>query len=167
MQTPESRRDQLQGLAGWLIIVPIVLAILFGCGQLALLGGAPARRLDTSSKLTADYAAWEYVIIPPVSTAIVQEALRDQARETPGAEPAEITPVVTALAFWPTTPAPISNISPTPSATPTDTPPPASPTAFSVPIDTDTPAPTLTVPPTDTETPPPSAFLRQSPLRAT
>jgi len=45
MQTPESRRDQLQGLAGWLIIVPIVLAILFGCGQLALIGGAPARRL--------------------------------------------------------------------------------------------------------------------------
>src|SRR3990172_858045 len=101
MQTPESRRDQLQGLASWLFIVPIVLAILFGCGQLALTGGAPAARLDTRSKLTADYSAWEYVIIPPVSTDIIQEVLRDQARETPGGETRGITPAVNGRAFWP------------------------------------------------------------------
>src|SRR5574341_129974 len=122
MQTPESRRDQLQGLAGWLFIVPIVLAILFGCGQLALTGGAPAARLDTRSKLTADYSPWEYVIIPPVSTAIIQEVLRDEAHATPGSEPKEIVPVITA------TPPVIVEISPTPSASPTETPVPASPT---------------------------------------
>ncbi len=170
MQTPASRRELLRGLAGWLIIVPVVLLILFGCGQLALVGGASPTRTDTRSRLVAEYNAWEYVVIPAVNPDIIDEILRDDAREVTGT-PAVSTqePVGTAIAFWPTaTPTPRSvNPPPSPTATIADTPPPP-PTDTAVPAPSDTPVPptptppdTATFTPTSTPTrrpPPPPTF---------
>ena len=46
----EDTQEHLRSLARWLIIVPLILILLFGCGSLALLETRPAFA-DTRSQL--------------------------------------------------------------------------------------------------------------------
>jgi hypothetical protein len=137
-------RGQLRELAGWLIIVPVVLLILFGCGQLALLRQPPVTYADTRSQLSADYHPWTPVVFAAVSTEIVSEILQDY-----GQDPTDPQIIVTASPFWPTQVGgtPIAFI-PTKTATPT-----VLPTATHTPVPSDTSAPTPTpATPTATQT---------------
>jgi hypothetical protein len=87
-------------LARWLIIVPMVLLLLFGCSHLALLAAPPLPTADTRSKLQANYSPWLLATIPAINPDIVTAVAHDQATEVPA-------PVTVTASFW-STPQPTS-----------------------------------------------------------
>src|SRR5688572_11286784 len=147
-ETHPSFRRQWQDLPRWLIIVPLVLVLLFGCSHLALLAAPPVPNIDTRSKLRADYAAWSPAIIPAISAAIVTEIVRDQA--TPGKN-GQILPPITVTAFW-STPTPTNLVANPPLASDTPSGPTLTATLASTSTRTLTPTVTRTLTPTFTRT---------------
>jgi len=163
----------LVGVVGIHLAVSLAFA---GPGRLALPG-------SLASRLRADYSAdpVDAVVLKPLSTAIVEEVIRDQQKQpapgtttpaprsptaTRGAQPTPtFSPVPPSPTRTPTVPRTIvatHTASPSPRATATASPSPsrtstAAPTATSVPPPTDTrrPRPTDTPPPQPTNTSPP------------
>lgn len=76
---PEPGTHRLS-LVRWLLIGPVVLLILLGCGQLALLGAARASAPSIRSMLAADYRPWSPAKFRPVDPAIIDEVRRDEGR---------------------------------------------------------------------------------------
>ncbi|HEY46284.1 MAG TPA: hypothetical protein G4O14_05825, partial [Anaerolineae bacterium] len=113
----EETQKQLRDLARWLLIVPLILLLLFGCGSLALLE-TRAAEADTRSQMQADYSEWPFMVIQPINPEIVDEIKRDIERyEEP--EEGEPEPVVIPGPFW-NTPTPEPTSTPTPGVQPTD-----------------------------------------------
>ena len=107
----EETQKQLRELARWLLIVPLILQLLFGCGSLALLE-TRAAEADTRSQLQADYSQWPFMVIQPINPEIVEEVKRDKERYE---DPEEEEPEVVPGPFWNTpTPTPESMSTPTP-----------------------------------------------------
>jgi hypothetical protein len=56
-----------------LVLLPVMFLLIYACSQTAHLGvGYPVPSV-ISSNLQATYAPWEYVVVPPISTAIIQD----------------------------------------------------------------------------------------------
>ena len=151
------------------------MLILFGCGQLGLIGNLQVAQADTGSHLIADYGPWEHVLVHPVRPEIVAEVLRDRANNSDTFKEVG-NPEPFPHPFWETpTPAPTVNI-PTPTQpSTTNEPSPITPTntpnigntgttipigtSTSNPLPTQTPAspntaePTFTLVPVDTPIP--------------
>lgn len=70
---------QLRTLSQWLLIVPIVVFLLFGCGQLALIIHANIQFQVSESSLSAQYGPWEYLSVGPVRSDIIAEIQIDLA----------------------------------------------------------------------------------------
>ena len=142
----DKTQENLRNLARWLLIVPLILVLIFGCGSLALLESRPAFA-DTRSQLWADYSQWPFMVIQPINPEIVEEIKRDRERyEDPA--PDEPEPVIVPGPFW-STPTPTA----TPEATPTISMPTNTATETPTPINTPTDTPTKTPTETSTETP--------------
>jgi hypothetical protein len=165
--------DHLKNLARWIVLVPVVLLVLFGCGQFALVSAQSPGVQGPLTKMQADYRAWDFTEFKPVAEGIMDEILKDRSRYAYGAPPSI---VLSSGAVWPTqqaeqqqTPAtsvPTVQTSPTPPATllpqPTAT-VAVTPSATKVlwipytatnipPQDTETPIPTSTSQATSTST---------------
>ncbi|MEK6588073.1 MAG: hypothetical protein AABY97_04455, partial [Chloroflexota bacterium] len=137
----EERKDSLRDLLRWLLLVPLIFLLLFGCGWLATVG-LPVASADTRSFLKADYGPWGFEVIQPVNPEIIQEIQKDQILY-PSTFTEPVAPTIVPAPFWPT-PTP----TPTPTPGPTDTPGPTS-TASATPTPV-TPTATLTSSPTPT-----------------
>ena len=62
-----------RGVWKWLVLLPVVLLLIYSCSQTAQLGlGYPVHN-EIGSNLNATYAPWERVVMPPVSTALIQD----------------------------------------------------------------------------------------------
>ena len=62
-----------RGVGRWLLLLPLMFLLIYTCSQTAHLGvGYPVPSV-ISSNLQATYAPWEYVVVPPISTAIIQD----------------------------------------------------------------------------------------------
>jgi hypothetical protein len=136
-------RIHLRNLAGWLILVPAVLLILFCSGQISVWAMKPSSAKDVQSQLTANYAQWPYEEVAPMNPAMLGVIRREQGQ-------LEGTGLVVPGIFLPT---PTSTQTATDTPTSTDTLTPTE-TLTPTPTDTFTPSetPTITLTPTDTPT---------------
>ncbi|HEX9676996.1 MAG TPA: hypothetical protein VGA07_13560, partial [Anaerolineales bacterium] len=154
-----ARRDLMR----WLLLMPLILLLLFGCGSMAMVGARPAYA-DTRSMLSADYAPWPFAIFGPVDPDIIMEAVLDQQRY-PETFVEPVLPTVIPGGFWTTptptpSPTPLLTVSPGPSpsltlavtATASASPSPSL-TASASPTPSDTPSPSPTFTATATATP--------------
>lgn len=151
--------------------MPVVLLILFGCGQLGLLGNVYIAQADGGSLLIADYGPWEQVFVRSIRPEIVAEILRDRASSTENFKDVG-DPELFGGTFWDTpTPASTANV-PTPTLPITTNEPTTSPigptstpnaggtgtaapsgTSTPNPLPTQTPAPSNTADPAHTHVP--------------
>lgn len=143
----------------WLMLPPLFLIVLNGCGWVSLLQPVPLDSVDARSLLVANYRPWATVRFEPVTGQILDEILRDTGR---GSEPVASAPPGS---FWPT---PGIRTPPIAGATPYLGPPPsitisapATTTMFvwtitpsSTPLPSITSTPTLPTAPTSTSAPP-------------
>ena len=155
----EEREESLRDLLRWMLLIPLVILMLFGCGTLGMFGLRPAQA-DTRSELDADYSPWPFTVFKPVNVEIIEE-IQEDAILYPGtfAEPVEPTIIPADFWFTPTpTPTPTPTITGTPlgTGTPTAT-PSATPTSG-----TPTPTSTITATPTASQTASPTATFTPS-----
>ncbi|MFQ5923625.1 MAG: hypothetical protein ACE5M4_12355, partial [Anaerolineales bacterium] len=139
----EEREESLRDLLRWLLLIPLVLLLLFGCGTLGMFGLRSAQA-DTRSELDADYSPWPFTVFKPVNIEIIEEIQEDQILY-PGtfAEPVEPTIIPADFWFTPTpTPTPTPTTTGTLGATSTSTPTPTGGTPTPTPTSTSTPTPT-------------------------
>lgn len=132
-------------LLRWLVLAPVVLLMLFCCGWISLLGMPTMAAGEIRSNLDVDYQPWPPALFQPVSTAIIDDVIRDSGTET-----SIPTQFLATGDFWPT-----SVFSRTPTRTPTSTPMPSSTrtsTSTPTPTQTATSTETLTETPTNTNT---------------
>lgn len=181
---PEEKTDdpleQLREFSQWLLIVPIIMIILFGCGQLALFTTSEAALASTNSGLSAEYGPWPYMEINRFRDDILDEIKSDgrsyQISNDTYNDPVdvgtpwvdgELPPIVIADAPEDPTPPPTEPSEGNPTSTPlgsgdpTDTPIPTStgtpsPTVTQLPTSTDNPSATRTYTPTPSRTPAPT-----------
>lgn len=146
--TDKHTQEQLRGLGRWLIIVPVLLLLLFGCSEISLWGTTPAAFADTRSKLQADYKPWPYVIISSINSNIIEEIERD-VQDDPDAESAAPPEIVAQAPFL---------LTPTAPAGSTGTPVAAGETATASATLNVLPSPTLTLTPTSPANTPTSTF---------
>ncbi|HLF80189.1 MAG TPA: hypothetical protein VI410_00340, partial [Anaerolineales bacterium] len=134
--TRRARRDLMR----WMLLIPIILLLLFGCGSMAMVGSRPAYA-DTRSMLSADYGPWPFTIFGPVDPDIVREAVHDQQRY-PDTFVKPVLPTIIPGGFWPTpTPTP----SPTPLFTVSPGPSPSLTMTLALTTATASPSPSLTL----------------------
>jgi len=77
----EEQRDaltQLREFSQWLLVVPLVIILLFGCGQLGLFTTSKVAYADTSSSLDAEYGPWPFLAVRAIRPEIVAEIKLDQ-----------------------------------------------------------------------------------------
>ena len=79
--------DDLRVFSKWLLVVPIVLALVLGFGQAALLWKTEIRTAGTQSKLSAEYSPWEFFPVRSLREGLVDEIQidnngQDSARAT-------------------------------------------------------------------------------------
>jgi hypothetical protein len=172
VEKEEESRQQLREFAQWLLIVPLIMMVLFGCGQLAIFTTSEAALADTQSRLTAEYGQWPYVQVKGIRGEIVEEIKKDGSEsQDPNDtynDPVEIVdpwvdselpPIVVVQLPGAGTPSPTGNPpagSPGPGLDPTSTLDGTnSPEATSTPTATNTltPWPTTTAEPTSTDNP--------------
>src|SRR3990172_469351 len=113
-----ARRDLIR----WLLLIPLILLLLFGCGSMAMLGNRPAFA-DTRSVLSADYRPWPFTVFGSVDPGIIEEAVLDQQRY-PDTFDEPVFPTIIPGDFWPTptptpSPTPVLTLSPCPTLPPT------------------------------------------------
>ena len=70
--------EQLREFSQWLLIVPIVIILLFGCGSLGLFTTSKVAYADTSSSLDAEYGPWPFLAVRAVRPEIIEEIQLDQ-----------------------------------------------------------------------------------------
>ena len=73
----ENSYDQLRTFSQWLLLVPFIILVLFGAGQLAIFGKTAIAFADTPSSLSAGYSPWSFLPVHPVLASIVEEIRRD------------------------------------------------------------------------------------------
>ncbi|MFV1858732.1 MAG: Calx-beta domain-containing protein, partial [Anaerolineales bacterium] len=149
----EERQESLRDLLRWLLLIPLILLLLFGCGTLGMFGLRPAQA-DTRSELNADYSPWPFTVFKPVNIEIIEEIQEDQILY-PGTFAEPVEPTIIPADFWFTpTPTPTATTTGTPSATTTPTPTPTGGTLTPTPTGgTPTPTTTSTSSATPTESP--------------
>lgn len=100
-QSPDKQRipTHLKNLARWIVLVPVVLLILFGCGQFALVSAQRPSVEGPLTKMQADYRAWSFTEFQPLTAGIIDEILEDRSRYADGAPPSI---VVISGPVWPT-----------------------------------------------------------------
>ncbi|MCH8093642.1 MAG: hypothetical protein IH953_03525, partial [Chloroflexi bacterium] len=157
----EVREETLRDLLRWLLLIPLILLLLFGCGTLGMFGLSSAQA-DTRSELEADYSLWSYTVFKPVNIEIIEEIQAD-AILYPATFSEPVAPIILPADFWFTpapTPTPTVTTTGTPSATTTPSPTPTGGTLTPTPTSTSSATPTesSTASPTATFTPsgPPS-----------
>ncbi|MEJ2608134.1 MAG: hypothetical protein P8Z41_15905 [Anaerolineales bacterium] len=163
----EERKEKRNELAQWLLLVPLILLLLFGCGTCGMMRGQTAHA-DTRSQMNADYSPWPFMVLHPVNPDIIEEIRRD-AEYYPGPGSESGDPIVEPGDFWETsTPTSAATLADTPtatelaSATTTSTATePASATASSTITATSSPSSTATA--TDTGTPESSSTPSSTP----
>jgi len=126
----EEREESLRDLLRWLLLIPLILLLLFGCGTLGMFGFRSAQA-DTRSELKADYSPWPFTVFKPVNIEIIEEIQEDQILY-PGTFAEPIKPTIVTADFW---------FTPTPTPTPT-------PTTTGTPLGTTTPTVTPSATPT-------------------
>jgi len=144
----QSQLERLRTLSQWLMIIPVVMLVLFSCGQIGILTSRKIAEANTQSNMEADYGPWSYVLIHPVKPEIIEEIVRDKPFE--GGEGGALPYRSENEGSWINPPA-----SPTMTVEllPSNTPPPTSPathpsTASNTPNQGQTPAQTPTATPT-------------------
>jgi len=155
-------QEGLRGFGRWSLVIPLVIAILFACGQVALLRPEDVAAADTGSQLSADYSRWEKISFAPLSPEIIndiKDTLNPQSVGTQG-------PLVVPGDYWPgdqvSQPTPVAPIPTEPAAivaTPTPEPYPAPATP------SPTIAPTQAAVPTLLSTPIPTRYITPIPYR--
>jgi hypothetical protein len=151
--------DQLREFSQWLLIVPLVMVLLFGCGQLALFTTSTTAYADTRSALEAEYAPWPFLSIRAIRPEIVEEIKLDQESES---DPGEVFSLpATPDDEWVVEPLPTEVVvaqAPTEDIPPTSEPGGSLPTATSyVPTSPPTPGPGPTFAPSPTQNPGPTS----------
>jgi hypothetical protein len=73
----ESALEQLRTFSQWLLISPVVLALIFGVGQLALLFKTEIQFASSNSSHSAEYSPWEFVPVRALRDGIVDEIRND------------------------------------------------------------------------------------------
>ena len=73
----ENPLDQMRALSQWLLVVPIIMAVIFGCGQLALFSNTRLAFADSPSSLAAAYDQWAYLPVLAVRDDIIAEIRSD------------------------------------------------------------------------------------------
>ena len=111
----EEREESLRDLLRWLLLTPLVILLLFGCGTLGMFGLRPAQA-DTRSELETDYSPWPFTVFKPVSVEIIEEIQQD-AIFYPGTFAEPVEPKIIPADFW-FTPTPTPTPVPTPTAAP-------------------------------------------------
>ncbi|MFQ5922336.1 MAG: hypothetical protein ACE5M4_05785, partial [Anaerolineales bacterium] len=157
----EEREESLRDLLRWLLLIPLILLLLFGCGTLGMLGLSPAQA-DTRSELEADYSPWPFTVFKPVNIEIIEE-IQEDAILYPGTFAEPVEPTIIPADFWNTatptpTLSPTTTGTPSPTSTPTPTSTGGTPTPTSTSTSSATPTESPTALPTATLTPsgPPS-----------
>jgi len=69
----EEREQSIRDLLRWLLLIPLILLLLFGCGTLGMFGLRPAQA-DTRSELNAYYRPWPFTVFKPVNIEIIEES---------------------------------------------------------------------------------------------
>ncbi len=175
----EDSLEQLREFSQWLLVVPLIMVILLGCGQLALFTTSEVALAHTSSALSAEYGPWLILEIRGFRGEIIEEIKLDGiATENSNDiynDPVEVSsdwidddlpPIVIAQLPPAELPAPIQTASggaPDPGDDPTSTEAPLEPT--STPSMTATPLPTATAPPTSTDNPSATRTYTPTPSR--
>jgi hypothetical protein len=150
-------KDHLKNLMRWIILVPVVMIVLFACGQLALTSARAPSGNDPQTRMRADYRIWDFAEFQPVQSGILDEIFKDRSRYANGAPPSL---VILPGQVWPTQYAIATVLVNTPQPSPL-LPSPSMPAATSMPFTATagiTPSatkPVIIVPPsTATEEPP-------------
>ncbi len=164
--------EQLREFSQWMLIVPLIMLIIFGCGQLALVTTPAAAVTESGSSLIAEYGPWSYVPIRSVSGEIVNAIRQDLGRDENSADvyndPVEV------MSEWVEGELPPVIIARLPSGEPDPTrssgggapdpggskAPTQDPISTNDPHATSDPSPTFTLIPTNTEPVPPTATLQ-------
>ena len=92
-------KDHLKNLMRWIILVPIVMIVLFACGQLALTSAKAPSGNEAQTSMRADYRIWDFAEFQPVQSGILDEIYKDRSRYPYGAPPAL---VILPGPVWPT-----------------------------------------------------------------
>jgi len=71
--------DRLRNISQWLFIVPIVMLVLFACGQLAILTSSKIAEANTQPRIDANYGPWSYVLIHSINPEIIDDLLEDKS----------------------------------------------------------------------------------------
>jgi hypothetical protein len=114
----EERKESFRDLLRWLLLIPLILLLLFGCGTLGMFGLRPAQA-DTRSALDADYSPWPFTVFKPVNIEIIEE-IQEDAILYPGSFAEPVQPTIIPADFW-FTPTPTPTLTPTITGTPLGT----------------------------------------------
>ena len=74
----QSQLERLRTLSQWLMIIPVVMLVLFSCGQIGILTSRKIAEANTQSNMEADYGPWSYVFIHAIKPEIIEEIVRDK-----------------------------------------------------------------------------------------
>ncbi|NIM94994.1 MAG: hypothetical protein GTO18_14940 [Anaerolineales bacterium] len=69
----KSPHHQLREITRWLLTIPLIVIILFGCSQLSLLTSAGVESAETKSKLSAEYDPWISIPIAGFRKGLIDE----------------------------------------------------------------------------------------------
>jgi len=154
--------ERLKVLSQWLLVIPVVMLILFSCGQLGILTSRKIAEANTQTQMSADYGPWSYVLIHSINPEIINEIIRDKPLEegVSGLIPATSERDATWIESTPGKDLAPSNTPPNQSSTPAGTQQPPSTTPTST-----NPSPTekSDIPPTSTPTPTDAQIATPSP----
>jgi hypothetical protein len=113
----QTQDERLRALSQWLLIFPIVMLILFSCGQIGILTSSKIAESTIQTNMEANYEPWSYVLIHPIRQDIVDEIIHDKPKEE--GEIREIPSTIEGNTSWAdSTP----NVTAFPPAEPTTTP---------------------------------------------
>jgi hypothetical protein len=73
----QSQVDRLRAFSQWLLIIPLVMLILFACGQLGILTSRKIAQASTLTDRKAKYEPWPYALIHSINPEIIADLLHD------------------------------------------------------------------------------------------
>jgi len=161
----EDSLEQLREFSQWLLVVPLIMVIIFGCGQLALFTTTAAALAESPSSLVAEYGPWSYVPIRGISGEIVNAIRQDIGRDEHSADiysdPVEVASDWVDGELPPIIVVQLPSDEPQPTESSGGGPNPGdNQTPSGTPSATSGPSPTFTLTPTNTEPAPPTATLQ-------
>jgi len=154
--------EQLRTFAKWLLLVPLVMLLVFGCSQLALITGGRLNLAAMASRAAKGYGPWDYLPLRALRRDILAQLRLDKGAEASSLDES----AGGGLGEWlaqgesPAAPAPTAgggHNPPPPTSGPTAADAPTeTPSSSSVPTNTPTPTDTPYAPPSATPTPTPT-----------